>query len=115
LFISQEVLEELDHPKFKARKHALDLLAGIPQLIIDAEVRDVAAVLVGQKVMPGPVAGDAIHVATATVHEVEYILSWNVRHLANPRKVKHLWTVCQRMGLAAPRIVTPEFLWEAPQ
>src|SRR5256885_8961221 len=82
LFVSQEVLEELGHAKFRGRKQAMDLLSGIPELDIDAEVRNVAAVFVSEKVMPGPVAGDAIHVATAAVHEVEYILSWNVRHLA---------------------------------
>ncbi len=63
--------------------------------------------------MPGPVAGDAIHVATAAVHRIEYMLSWNVRHLANPNKVDHLRQVCRRLGLVSPLILTPDMLWEA--
>ena len=62
--------------------------------------------------MPGPVAGDAIHVAAAAVHGVEYMLSWNVRHLATPNKIEHLGRVCARAGLLAPRILTPDLLWE---
>ncbi len=114
LFISQEVLEELKHPAFKRSSEAVGLVANIPLLDVDDDVRRVAGVFVKEKVMPAPVAGDAIHVAAAAVHGVEYILSWNVRHLANPRKVKHLESVCRRIGLMAPRIITPEFLWEKP-
>jgi hypothetical protein len=112
LFLSQEVLEELKHPSFKRSSQALGLVAGIPLLDIDDDVRGVAAAFVKERVMPTPVAGDAIHVATAAVHGVEYVLSWNVRHLANPRKVRHLETICHRLALVAPKIVTPEFLWE---
>lgn len=62
--------------------------------------------------MPGPVAGDAIHVAIACWHEVAYLLSWNVKHLANPRKVRHVETICRRRGLVPPRILTPDMLWD---
>lgn len=62
--------------------------------------------------MPGPLKGDAVHVAVAAAHGVEYMLSWNVRHLANPNKLEHMANVAMRAGLLAPRIVTPEFLWE---
>jgi hypothetical protein len=62
--------------------------------------------------MPGPVAGDAVHVATATFHGVDFLLTWNVRHLANPNKTAHLQAVCLRVGLAPPGIVTPDLLWE---
>jgi hypothetical protein len=71
-----------------------------------------AKFLVQHKVMPQPVAGDALHVAAAAIHAVEYVLSWNVRHLANPSKLEHLRVICARFGLLAPRIVTPELLWE---
>jgi hypothetical protein len=68
--------------------------------------------LVREKVMPAPVAGDAIHVAVATIYGADYILSWNVRHLANPSKTRHLQAICLRAGLVPPQIVTPDMLWE---
>lgn len=63
--------------------------------------------------MPGPDAtGDALHVAVAAVHEMDYLLSWNVRHLANPNKTRHSQVICQRLGLLPPVIITPDALWE---
>ena len=62
--------------------------------------------------MPSPAEeGDALHVAAAAVHAVEYMLSWNVKHLANLNKVKHLREVCRRAGYVPPTIVTPDLLW----
>ena len=62
--------------------------------------------------MPGPIAGDALHVTVTTVHEVNYLLSWNMRHLANPSKTEHLRRVCLRAGVTPPQVVTPDLLWE---
>lgn len=51
-----------------------------------------------------------MHVALATLHECEHLLSWNVRHLANINKAAHLRKVCARLGYVAPNIITPEVL-----
>jgi hypothetical protein len=112
LLISVEVLDELDDPKHETREAAIRLTDSCKLLDLSDEVLGFAEVLVNESVMPGPVRGDAIHVAACCVHGVDYLLSWNVRHLANPNKVKHLQVVCMRSGLIAPRIFTPESLWE---
>ncbi len=111
-FISGEVLLELNAPAHRQREEALALVKGVPVLRITDKVIGFAEILVRKKVMPGPVAGDALHVAVAAVHEIEYILSWNVRHLANPRKLDHLRSVCLCSGLLVPTIVTPDQFWE---
>lgn len=59
-----------------------------------------------------PSAVDAVHVAAAVFHQMEYLLTWNVKHLANPNKRMHLSRVCLRVGMAPPEIVTPSNLWE---
>src|SRR6185295_4668933 len=84
--ISQEVLKELSIPVFNRREQALALVSDLPLLAIDDEVPGVAEVFVKEFLMPGPAVGDAVHVAASAVHDVEYLLSWNVRHLANPNK-----------------------------
>lgn len=112
LFLSAEVVRELSSPSYPARERALEFIAGIPLLALDEEVQGLARILIREKVMPQPVAGDAIHVAVACWHEMGYLLSWNVKHLANPRKVRHLETICLRLGLVPPRILTPDLLWE---
>jgi hypothetical protein len=112
LFVSDEVVAELSDPAFPRSQAALDWIAGIESLAVAPEAIGFARVLVAEKAMPGPLKGDAIHVAVATVCSVDFVLSWNVKHLANPNKVEHLGKVCLRFGLLPPRIVTPEFLWE---
>ena len=59
-----------------------------------------------------PSAGDALHVAVAVVAGMDYVLTWNVRHLANPNKVFHLAAVCQEYGYLVPRILRPDDLKE---
>lgn len=69
--------------------------------------------LVKEFAMPNPASGgDALHYALATLHSIDFLLTWNVRHLANPNKLEHLRRLCMRVQRTPPAIVTPEFLWE---
>ncbi len=113
LFISAEVVAELSDPEFPRSEAALSMLAGLNLLPLSPEVTGLAAILVREKLMPAPaVSGDAIHVAVATAHQVDYLITWNVKHLANPNKREHMAAVCLRLGLVPPQIVTPEMLQE---
>ena len=113
LFISAEVVAELADPAFTHREAALLMLRGLAVLELSPDVRGLARALVYEKVMPGPaVSGDAIHVAAATVHRIDYLLTWNARHMANPNKRTHFATICLRLGLVPPQIVTPDLLQE---
>lgn len=112
LFISAEVIRELSNPEFPLKDEALDVVKSLPLLTISQDVLGLAAILVSERVMPQSVAGDALHVAVSTVHQMDFILSWNVKHLANPNKFRHLQTVCTRAGYLAPALITPDLLWE---
>ena len=112
LLVSAEVIRELSDPAFRNRDEALALTAEVAQLPLNDDVLGLARVLVRERVMPGPAEqGDAMHVAVSVVHGVEYVLTWNVRHLANPNKLAHLRTVCLRAGYVMPNLITPEALW----
>jgi hypothetical protein len=115
LFLSAEVIAELSAPGFKQSAKALALVREVPLLALTEEVRGLARVLIREKVVPGPLAGDALHVAAACWHAMNYVVSWNVRHLANPNKLIHLRAICLRLELIPPRIVTPDLLWEELQ
>jgi hypothetical protein len=113
LFVSREVIRELSSPGFPAtvRGAALDMTRGLSALELTAEVADLAEVLVNQRVMPGPATeGDAMQVAASIVHRMDYLLTWNQRHLANPNKRTHLAVLCARLNFSAPQIVTPDLL-----
>jgi predicted nucleic acid-binding protein len=112
LHISAEVIAELSASSFPSRDQALAFTAGINLLPITDEILELARLLIEQKVMPGPLKGDAVHVAVAAYHGMEYILSWNVKHLANPNKRVHLTRILMNAGRGMPLVVTPDVLWE---
>jgi hypothetical protein len=113
LFISAEVLRELSSPKFPDSERALEMVHGLNALALSLEVTEFAKLLVSERLMPGPATeGDALHVAAATIHKMDYLLTWNVRHLANPNKRTHFGIVCMRLGLAPPILITPDLLQE---
>jgi hypothetical protein len=110
--ISAEVVRELSDPRYPQRDPALAMTVSLNLLPINSDVTGLARILVRERVMPGPEgSGDAIHVAYATVYSTEYLLTWNVKHLANMNKVKHLQEVCRRIGYVPPTIITPNLLW----
>jgi predicted nucleic acid-binding protein len=112
LYLSAEVLKELIDPAYPNRDLALRMTAGMSMLPVTDAVLELARLLVKEKVMPGPeTEGDAVHLAACTVHQLDFLLSWNQRHLANVNKVKHLEVVCVRAGYTPPIIATPIQFW----
>jgi hypothetical protein len=113
LCISPEVVRELSSPDFPAgvRAAALAMLEGLHTLAFTPDVASLAEILVREKVMPAPgVEGDSLHVSFCIIHRVDYLLTWNQRHLANPNKRTHLAVICARLNLAIPQIVTPDLM-----
>lgn len=113
LWISAEVIKELGQPSFPGREAALRIVKGIPLIQIDEATIGLATVFVREQVMPGPIGGDSVHVAACRLAGMQYLLTWNIRHLANPNKLTHLRTVASRAGVLPPTIVTPDLLWES--
>jgi len=62
------------------------------------------------RLLPHDSIADALHLALASVHEVDYLLTWNIRHLANANKTRHLHVLNARLRLATPIITTPDLL-----
>jgi hypothetical protein len=113
LCISYEVVRELSAETFPHSDDALALTADVEVLDATEESRGLARILVRERVMPGPEeSGDAVHLAIATVQQMDVVLSWNVKHLANRNKVAHLREICRRVGYVPPDILTPDLYWQ---
>jgi len=110
VFYSQAVAAELHKFSFPGQEEALALLEEMQLLPITPEVDGVAHVYQNHLVMPKESMGDAVHLALACVHEVDYLLTWNCKHLANASKIEHIQVVNRRLGLLTPVILTPEML-----
>ena len=111
LVTSEATLEELASGDYAGKAEAMALIEGLPVIGITEEAIGIAELYMRHHVMPSPRSGDPLHLALASLHEVDYVLTWNIRHLANPNKLEHITVVNRRLGLFTPLIVTPEALW----
>ncbi len=108
MLTSHWVLNELrDTPSPKLTR-MLQLMERVPILPDHEAIRSLAAAYIRHKVMPRDERGDAAHVASATFHGVDILLTWNIRHLANTSKQTHLAVVNRQLGYGTPLITTPE-------
>lgn len=110
LFVSELVLQECGAGDPQMAHKRLDLLGGIPVLSSNETILHVAESMVKGGPIPAKAAGDALHVATATVYGCEYLLTWNCRHIANAEIRRASRRVVELHGFELPVICTPEEL-----
>jgi len=110
VFISEVVLEEARQGNAEAAKERLAVLAKFPGLSITKDVEHLAAIYMRELTIPAKAARDALHIALASVHDMDYLLSWNCKHIANGFIRRRIREVNTREGYSIPTICTPEEL-----
>lgn len=113
LFVSQRVIDEAAAGDEEAARERLAVLAGIPLLDLNEEVARLAETLVSNGPFPEAAAADAVHVAAATVHGMDFLLTWNCRHIANAEMARAAAALCAESGYDIPVICTPDELMGA--
>ncbi len=114
LFVSQLVLDEAAAGDAAASAERLQALAAIPLLEYRPPTLALARSLERALQLPIQSGGDALHVAVCAANGMEFLLTWNCRHLANAALAPSIEQACRSHGVAGPRIVTPEQLLEVP-
>jgi len=109
---SQLVAREAGAGDPEAAEARLAFLAGLILLEITEEALTLAQHLLQGKVIPQDFPEDALHVAVAVVHGIEYLLTWNYKHLANAGMRSKIEATCRELGYEAVVICTPEELME---
>lgn len=112
LVTSEVVYQELERGPSERVVSWLHLLDGIPFLTFDPAVGEIARSYIDRKLMPARPDADAIHLAMASYHECDLLVTWDRRHLANPNKFSHIRKVNLMLGLFVPAIVTPREMLE---
>ena len=107
LLTSEAVVDELERGDFAGREDALALIKDLPLLEIEQAIADTVTAYISHHVMPAEPAGDALHLALASNHKCDFLLTWNCRHLANANKFSHIRRVNGILGLFVPALVTP--------
>ncbi|WP_425617769.1 type II toxin-antitoxin system VapC family toxin [Anatilimnocola sp. NA78] len=114
LLISQLVLDECGGGDPIAARERLDEVEFLPLLDITEEVHDLAEKLTLQGAVPISEPRDAIHIAIAAVHGIQYLVTWNFKHIANAALRNRIESVCRDAGFEPPIICTPEELVGLP-
>jgi hypothetical protein len=110
VFISQLVLDEIACGEAEMAKRRLELLANASLLESTEEARKLTQGLIDSGLLPAKAEGDAAHIALATVHGMDILLTWNCRHIANATIVGQLRRLMKTRGHTLPEIYTPEEL-----
>ena len=107
LFASRFVRDEAAAGDASAARRRLDALHGIPLLAITEEAVLLANRLVSDGGLPAKASVDALHIAVATVHGMDYLLTWNCKHIANASLRGKIETICKASGFLPTVICTP--------
>jgi hypothetical protein len=107
LLTSAYVLNELSAAPTAKSVAGLELLTGISIIEGSPRIASVAAAYIREKLMPQNAVGDAAHLAAASVHGIDFLLTWNCRHLANANKVPHIQALNKKLSLPVPILTTP--------
>ena len=110
VYVSELVWEEARRGDSEASKRRLAALEGIPLLKLTDSSVQLSQKLLSEGALPKKAADDALHIALAAVHNVDYLLTWNCRHIDNAENKPFVRSVIFAQGYACPEICTPQEL-----
>lgn len=108
---SQLVVQEARAGDADAAQQRLALLTTVELLSTTETALELAQFLVAQRAVPAKAAADALHIAIAVTNGVEYLLTWNCRHIANATTRHQIERLCRTQGYEPTIICTPDELW----
>ena len=106
-FTSQLVLDEIARGEVEMAQRRLSLLADVTLLESTEEARELTRSIMDSGLLPAKAEGDAAHIALATVHEMDILLTWNCRHIANAAILGRLRKLVAKQNHTLPEIYTP--------
>ena len=110
LFVSELGLEESGRRDPEAAARRLAFVSDLPLLAITEGAIRLAEVFLTNQLLPQKAGADALHIAIATVHKMDYLLTWNCRHIANAEIQRELRRVTEEQGVELPILCTPNEL-----
>lgn len=112
LFVSQLVIRECSDGASDAAQERLDSIDGLPVLPITTDAESLADALIRGKAVPESQPNDALHLALAATHGIQYLVSWNFKHIVNASLRSAIESICRAAEYDPPILCTPEELME---
>jgi hypothetical protein len=110
-YVSALVCEEVERGDPEAAGSRLAILAGMTALTISDEARDLAKAMIQNGLMPSRFAEDALHIAIAATNGMDYVLTWNFRHINNVQMKVKIESFLENCGYEPPLVCSPEELF----
>ena len=107
VLISPDVIAELQKGNYPNKSKALEYALSIELIERKKEIIDIASVYIANLLMPKDLLGDAMHLAYSSYYKIDFLLTWNCKHLANANKKEHIRILNSRLNLFVPEIITP--------
>ena len=106
------MIQEIYAGDKKAASKRMELIKNIPVLTLNKKIQKLAQTYFDSLDIPEKARLDASHIAVAVWHEVDYILSWNCKHIVSGRVKKMLEKINYPLNMKIPALCTPEELME---
>lgn len=110
LFVSDVVEREVSTGDAQAIRDRLEAIRGLPVLAADEQAGDLARTLIASGAVPATVPEDALHIALTVANRIQYLVTWNLKHIANATLRAKIHAVCVAAGYNPCTICTPEEL-----
>ena len=110
VFVSPLVVEEISAGDASAAEERLRVIMDIPSVTIAEEAESLASALMASNAVPANSARDALHIAIAATQGMDYLVTWNFKHINNASTRTMVVNVVSRSGLVCPVLCSPEEL-----
>jgi hypothetical protein len=110
LYVSVLVVEEAKAGGAEAAQRRLAAISGLPILEINDAAEQLGKRLMDEGAIPSTRGEDALHISLATVHGMDFLLTWNFRHINNAEMKARIRTIIEAVGYESPVICSPEEL-----
>ena len=108
LVTSQYVIDEASAGDSTLAAERLESLDGIPLLPLDPAIAQIADEIMVRAILPPKARTDALHIAMVAHHRIQYLLTWNCRHIANAIILSRIHKLLNDLSIPIPIICTPE-------
>ena len=107
LVTSKAIMEELYKGDYPNKEKCIELANDIPLVETEQAIVEIVRTYVNHKLMPEKPLNDAFHLAVASFHKCDFLLTWNCTHLANANKFRHILRINSMLELYTPILTTP--------
>ena len=108
VYISDTVAEEASRGNAEQAKKRMLAMSDFTVLPINDDVKLLAKLFLSKQVIPEKCPEDALHIAVAAINNIEFIVTWNFKHINNPFTYKRIEKIIQDAGYNSPVMCSPE-------